>query len=123
MAANETVQPAIKAVRADLYTVDTPLRRTLRRFRRHRLAVLGLGIVLVLIVLAVVGSEAAANKQNLAGANLPPSAREALGGAIPHPARLGRPEEYAALVLHVVGNEMLNGEVIRVDGALRMAPR
>src|SRR5438876_3536570 len=79
MAANETVQPAIKAVRADLYAVDTPLRRTLRRFRRHRLAVLGLGIVLVLIVLAVVGSEAAANKQNLAGANLPPSAAHWLG--------------------------------------------
>ena len=79
MAANETVQPVIKAVRADLYAVDTPLRRTIRRFRRHRLAVLGLGIVLVLIVLAVVGSEAAANKQNLAGANLPPSAAHWLG--------------------------------------------
>jgi NAD(P)-dependent dehydrogenase (short-subunit alcohol dehydrogenase family) len=54
---------------------------------------------------------------------LPAEARESLGAAVPHPARLGTPEEYAALVLHVVQNEMLNGEVIRLDGALRMAPR
>jgi NAD(P)-dependent dehydrogenase (short-subunit alcohol dehydrogenase family) len=41
----------------------------------------------------------------------------------PHPSRLGRPEEYASLVAHVVGNSMLNGETIRLDGALRMAAR
>jgi NAD(P)-dependent dehydrogenase (short-subunit alcohol dehydrogenase family) len=50
-------------------------------------------------------------------------AREALGASVPHPARLGRPEEYAALVVHVVENAMLNGEVIRLDGAIRMAPK
>jgi 3-hydroxyacyl-CoA dehydrogenase/3-hydroxy-2-methylbutyryl-CoA dehydrogenase len=49
--------------------------------------------------------------------------REALGAAIPFPNRLGRPEEYAALAVHIVENEMLNGEVIRLDGALRMPPR
>jgi hypothetical protein len=42
---------------------------------------------------------------------------------VPHPARLGRPEEYAELAAHVVANPMLNGEVIRLDGALRMPPR
>jgi NAD(P)-dependent dehydrogenase (short-subunit alcohol dehydrogenase family) len=49
--------------------------------------------------------------------------REELGKAIPFPPRLGRPEEFAALALHIVENEMLNGEVIRLDGALRMPPK
>ena len=49
--------------------------------------------------------------------------RESLGRSIPHPSRLGRPDEYAALAAHIIENEMLNGEVIRLDGALRMAPR
>jgi NAD(P)-dependent dehydrogenase (short-subunit alcohol dehydrogenase family) len=56
-------------------------------------------------------------------AGLPAEARESLGASVPHPARLGDPAEYAALVVHVIENEMLNGEVIRLDGALRMAPR
>jgi NAD(P)-dependent dehydrogenase (short-subunit alcohol dehydrogenase family) len=56
-------------------------------------------------------------------AGLPEPAREALGAAIPFPSRLGRPDEYAALALHVVENAMLNGETIRLDGALRMPPR
>jgi len=42
---------------------------------------------------------------------------------VPFPSRLGRPDEYAALALHIVSNPMLNGEVIRLDGALRMPPR
>ena len=54
---------------------------------------------------------------------LPEPAREALGAAVPFPSRLGRPDEYAALAAHIVENQMLNGEVIRLDGALRMAPR
>jgi NAD(P)-dependent dehydrogenase (short-subunit alcohol dehydrogenase family) len=54
---------------------------------------------------------------------LPEEARDALGAAIPFPARLGRPDEFAALAAHIVENEMLNGEVIRLDGALRMPPR
>jgi NAD(P)-dependent dehydrogenase (short-subunit alcohol dehydrogenase family) len=56
-------------------------------------------------------------------ASLPQESRDALGQAVPFPSRLGRPEEFAALVAHIVQNEMLNGEVIRLDGALRMAPR
>jgi NAD(P)-dependent dehydrogenase (short-subunit alcohol dehydrogenase family) len=56
-------------------------------------------------------------------AALPEEAREALGKTMPFPQRLGLPEEYAALAIHIVGNRMLNGEVIRLDGALRMAPR
>ena len=50
-------------------------------------------------------------------------ARDSLGAQVPHPARLGRPAEYAALVEHIVRNPMLNGETIRLDGAIRMAPR
>jgi NAD(P)-dependent dehydrogenase (short-subunit alcohol dehydrogenase family) len=56
-------------------------------------------------------------------AGLPEPARASLGQQVPFPARLGRPDEYAALVRHVVENEYLNGEVIRLDGALRMAPK
>lgn len=56
-------------------------------------------------------------------AALPEPQRRALGETIPFPTRLGRPEEYAALALHIVENPMLNGETIRLDGALRMAPR
>jgi NAD(P)-dependent dehydrogenase (short-subunit alcohol dehydrogenase family) len=56
-------------------------------------------------------------------AMLPPEARESLGKSIPFPPRLGLPAEYAQLAAHIVENRMLNGEVIRLDGALRMAPR
>ncbi|WP_067545565.1 SDR family NAD(P)-dependent oxidoreductase [Nocardia crassostreae] len=56
-------------------------------------------------------------------ATLPDSAIAALGAQVPHPARLGDPREYAALPRHIVENPMLNGETIRLDGAIRMAPR
>jgi NAD(P)-dependent dehydrogenase (short-subunit alcohol dehydrogenase family) len=56
-------------------------------------------------------------------AGLPEAARMSLGQQVPFPSRLGRPDEYAALVRHIFENEMLNGEVIRLDGALRMAPK
>jgi NAD(P)-dependent dehydrogenase (short-subunit alcohol dehydrogenase family) len=56
-------------------------------------------------------------------AGLPEAARESLGQQVPFPPRLGKPEEYAALVRHIFENEMLNGEVIRLDGAIRMAPK
>jgi NAD(P)-dependent dehydrogenase (short-subunit alcohol dehydrogenase family) len=56
-------------------------------------------------------------------AGLSEEARQSLGAQVPHPRRLGQPEEYAALVEHIIANPMLNGEVIRLDGALRMAPR
>jgi NAD(P)-dependent dehydrogenase (short-subunit alcohol dehydrogenase family) len=56
-------------------------------------------------------------------AALPQEAREALGAGVPFPPRLGRPEEFARLACHVAENQMLNGETIRLDGALRMPPR
>lgn len=56
-------------------------------------------------------------------AGLPEAARKSLGDQVPFPSRLGKPEEFAALVRHVMENSMLNGEVIRLDGALRMGPR
>jgi NAD(P)-dependent dehydrogenase (short-subunit alcohol dehydrogenase family) len=56
-------------------------------------------------------------------AALPAETRDSLGSSIPWPPRLGRPAEYAHLAAHIVENTMLNGEVVRLDGALRMAPR
>jgi NAD(P)-dependent dehydrogenase (short-subunit alcohol dehydrogenase family) len=56
-------------------------------------------------------------------AGLPQAAQDSLGTQVPHPSRLGRPEEYAQLVEAIIANPMLNGEVIRLDGAIRMAPR
>jgi NAD(P)-dependent dehydrogenase (short-subunit alcohol dehydrogenase family) len=56
-------------------------------------------------------------------AGLPEPARVSLGEQVPFPSRLGKPAEFAALVRHIIENEMLNGEVIRLDGALRMAPK
>jgi NAD(P)-dependent dehydrogenase (short-subunit alcohol dehydrogenase family) len=54
---------------------------------------------------------------------LPEEARKSLGQQVPHPARLGDPSEYAALAVHIAENPMLNGETIRLDGAIRMAPK
>jgi NAD(P)-dependent dehydrogenase (short-subunit alcohol dehydrogenase family) len=56
-------------------------------------------------------------------AALPDEVQQSLGASVPFPSRLGMPEEYAALALHIVANRMLNGETIRLDGALRMAPK
>jgi NAD(P)-dependent dehydrogenase (short-subunit alcohol dehydrogenase family) len=56
-------------------------------------------------------------------ARLPENVRESLAQSIPHPSRLGVPEEYASLAHHIISNPMLNGETIRLDGAIRMAPR
>ncbi|AQT79014.1 3-hydroxyacyl-CoA dehydrogenase [Mycolicibacterium litorale] len=56
-------------------------------------------------------------------AGLPEPAKASLGAQVPHPSRLGKPSEYGALAVHIVENTMLNGEVIRLDGAIRMAPR
>jgi len=54
---------------------------------------------------------------------LPPEIQKSLGESVPFPQRLGTPDEYAALAMHIIANRMLNGETIRLDGALRMAPR
>ena len=54
---------------------------------------------------------------------MPPEVQDALGKMVPFPSRMGKPAEYAALVRHICENSMLNGEVIRLDGAIRMAPK
>ncbi|MSQ60204.1 MAG: 3-hydroxyacyl-CoA dehydrogenase [Betaproteobacteria bacterium] len=54
---------------------------------------------------------------------MPPEIQESLGKQVPFPSRLGKPREYAALVRHIFENEMLNGETIRLDGAIRMGPK
>lgn len=56
-------------------------------------------------------------------AGLPLEAQESLGAQVPHPSRLGKPQEYAKLVAHIVDNAMLNGETVRLDGAIRMGPK
>ena len=56
-------------------------------------------------------------------AGLPQEAQDSLGAQVPHPSRLGKPDEYANLVAHIVDNAMLNGETIRLDGAIRMGPK
>ncbi len=56
-------------------------------------------------------------------AGMPQDVQDSLGAAVPFPPRLGEPSEYAALALHIVENQMLNGETIRLDGAIRMAPK
>src|SRR5687768_12607986 len=78
MATTETLRPDSLAS-STLPRADTPLRRTIRRFLRHRLAVFGLGVIVLLVILAVIGSDAAAVKQNLAEASRPPSGAHWLG--------------------------------------------
>jgi len=56
-------------------------------------------------------------------AGMPQEVQDSLGAAVPFPSRLGKPSEYAALAVHIVENQMLNGETIRLDGAIRMAPK
>ena len=55
--------------------------------------------------------------------SLPEEVQESLGKQVPFPSRLGRPAEFSKLVIQIIENDMLNGEVIRLDGAIRMAPR
>ena len=55
--------------------------------------------------------------------SLPQQVQDSLGAQVPFPSRLGSPAEYAALAVHIAENSMLNGEVIRLDGAIRMAPK
>jgi NAD(P)-dependent dehydrogenase (short-subunit alcohol dehydrogenase family) len=54
---------------------------------------------------------------------MPQNVQDSLAASVPYPSRFGTPEEYARLVLHICDNVMLNGETIRLDGALRMAPK
>lgn len=97
-------QPAYAASKGAVAAMTLPLAR---EFARHLIRVVAI-------------APGAFETPMMAG--LPADAQSSLGRQVPHPSRLGRPSEYAALVAHIVDNPMLNGEVIRLDGAIRMAP-
>ncbi len=69
-----------------------------------------------------VGISIPRSRENISSLIRPLQLRQAVAGAIPNPSRLGNPEEFAALVEHIIVNRYLNGEVIRLDGAIRMPP-
>lgn len=98
-------QPAYSASKGGVHAMTLPIARELARFG-IRVCTIAPGIM---------------ETPMLKG--LPQAAQDSLGEQVPHPARLGRPEEYAALVMQIVENGYLNGETIRLDGAIRMAPR
>jgi NAD(P)-dependent dehydrogenase (short-subunit alcohol dehydrogenase family) len=98
-------QPAYAASKGGVHAMTVPMARELARF----------GIRVMTI--------APGTMETPMLMGLPPEARESLGQQVPYPSRLGHPSEYAALVLHLVENGYLNGETIRLDGAIRMAPR
>ena len=98
-------QPAYSASKAGLVGMTLPIARELARF--------GIRVMTIapgLFETPMVGE-------------IPPDIAESLGKMVPFPPRLGRPDEFASLVGEIVRNEMLNGEVIRLDGAIRMAPK
>jgi NAD(P)-dependent dehydrogenase (short-subunit alcohol dehydrogenase family) len=98
-------QVAYSASKGGVVSMVLPLAR---EFAQHQIRVVGIAPGIF-------------NTPMMAG--LPEAARESLGKQTPFPARLGEPSEYAALARHIVENQMLNGEVIRIDGAIRLAPR
>jgi NAD(P)-dependent dehydrogenase (short-subunit alcohol dehydrogenase family) len=98
-------QPAYAASKAGVVGLTLPIARELARF----------GIRVVTIAPGLFETPMMAG--------LPPAAQQALGASVPFPPRLGRPHEYAALAEHIIENTMINGETIRLDGALRMAPK
>ncbi len=98
-------QPAYSASKGGVHAMTLPIARELARY----------GIRVVTIAPGIMETPM------LAG--LPQAAQDSLGEQVPYPARLGRPDEYASLVLEAVRNGYLNGETIRLDGAIRMAPK
>jgi len=98
-------QPAYSASKGGVHAMTLPIARELAR-HRIRVCTIAPGIM---------------ETPMLAG--LPQAAQDSLGQQVPYPSRLGRPDEYAALVEHIVANGYLNGETIRLDGAIRMAPK
>jgi len=98
-------QPAYSASKGGVHAMTLPIARELAR-HGIRVCTIAPGIM---------------ETPMLAG--LPQAAQDSLGQQVPHPSRLGRPDEYAALVEHIVANDYLNGETIRLDGAIRMAPK
>ncbi|SJN39676.1 3-hydroxyacyl-CoA dehydrogenase-like [Microbacterium esteraromaticum] len=98
-------QPAYSASKGGVHAMTLPIARELARYG-IRVCTIAPGIM---------------ETPMLAG--LPEAAQESLGQQVPYPSRLGRPDEYAGLVEHIVANGYLNGETIRLDGAIRMAPK
>ena len=98
-------QPAYSASKGGVHAMTLPIARELAR-HAIRVCTIAPGIM---------------ESPMLAG--LPQAAQDSLGQQVPYPSRLGRPDEYAALVEHIVANGYLNGETIRLDGAIRMAPK
>jgi NAD(P)-dependent dehydrogenase (short-subunit alcohol dehydrogenase family) len=98
-------QPAYAASKAGVVGMTLPAARELARF----------GIRVVTIAPGLFETPMMAG--------LPEEAQKSLGAQVPFPPRLGRPAEFAAMVRHIVENVMLNGETIRLDGAIRMAPK
>lgn len=98
-------QPAYSASKGGVHAMTLPIARELARYG-IRVCTIAPGIM---------------ETPMLAG--LPEAAQQSLGQQVPYPARLGRPDEYAGLVLEIVRNGYLNGETIRLDGAIRMAPK
>lgn len=98
-------QPAYSASKGGVHAMTLPIARELARF----------GIRVLTIAPGIMETPM------LMG--LPQEAQDSLGAQVPYPARLGRPDEYARLVMAIVDNGYLNGETIRLDGAIRMAPR
>ncbi|WP_309066183.1 SDR family NAD(P)-dependent oxidoreductase [Microbacterium sp.] len=98
-------QPAYSASKGGVHAMTLPIARELARYG-IRVCTIAPGIM---------------ETPMLAG--LPEAAQQSLGEQVPYPARLGRPDEYAALVEHIIANGYLNGETIRLDGAIRMAPK
>lgn len=98
-------QPAYSASKGGVHAMTLPIARELAR-HGIRVCTIAPGIMETPMLMG-----------------LPQAAQDSLGQQVPHPSRLGRPGEYAALVEHIVENDYLNGETIRLDGAIRMAPK
>lgn len=98
-------QPAYAASKGGVHAMTLPVARELARYG-IRVCTIAPGIMETPMLMG-----------------LPQAAQDSLGEQVPHPSRLGRPDEYAALVQHIVENGYLNGETIRLDGAIRMAPK
>ena len=98
-------QEAYAASKGGLVSLTLPLARDLSQFG-VRVVTIAPGLFLTPLV-----------------AELPQPVQDSLAASIPYPSRLGKPEEYAALAMHIVGNVMLNGDTIRLDGAIRMQPK
>ena len=98
-------QPAYAASKGAVHAMTLPLARELARYG-IRVNTIAPGIMETPMLMG-----------------LPQEAQDSLGTQVPFPSRLGRPDEYAALVQHLAENDYLNGETIRLDGAIRMAPK